>query len=90
MIRDGARRAIAGVAPGEGTYVPYRVESPTTLRVGWNSTTTAALCENLPGMKRVAPREIEYTSTNYPEMYRLLRVLLTVGAGCAATDYTYD
>ena len=89
-IRDGARRAIASVAAGEATYAPYRVEAPTTLRVAWNSTSIAALCANLPGMKRVAPREVEYTSVDYPELYLLLRVLLTVGAGCAATDYTYD
>ena len=89
-VRDGARRAIASVAAGEATYAPYRVEAPTTLRVAWNSTSIAALCANLPGMKRVAPREVEYTSVDYPELYLLLRVLLTVGAGCAATDYTYD
>jgi D-amino peptidase len=89
-VRDGARRAITSIAAGEATYAPYRVEAPTALRVAWNSTSIAALCENLPGMKRVAPREVEYTSADYPELYRLLRVLLMVAAGCAATDYTYD
>ena len=58
--------------PGWPELHPYRVESPTTLRVSWNSTSTAALCENLPGIKRVASRDIEYTSNNYPEIYRLL------------------
>jgi D-amino peptidase len=89
-VRDGARRAIASLAAGEGTYAPYRVEAPTTLRLAWNSTSIAALCANLPGMKRVTPREVEYTSVDYNELYLLLRVLLTLGAGCAATDYTYD
>jgi len=78
------------VVTGEGTYAPYRVEAPTTLRLAWNSTSIAALCASLPGMKRVTPREVEYTSMDYNELYLLLRVLLTVGAGCAATDYTYD
>jgi D-aminopeptidase len=41
-------------------------------------------------MKRVAAREVEYTSANYPELYRLLRVLLAVAASCAAAQYTYD
>jgi D-amino peptidase len=58
--------------------------------VAWNSTSIAAVCTNLPGLKRVAPREVEYTSTDYPELYLLLRALLMIGAGCAATDYTYD
>jgi D-amino peptidase len=89
-IRDGARRAIASVAAGEGNYAPYRVEAPITLRVAWNSTSIAAMCANLPGIKRVAPREVEYTSADYPEVYLLLRALLMVGAGCAATAFTYD
>jgi D-amino peptidase len=89
-IRDGALRAIASVAAGEAKYAPYRVEAPTTLRVAWNSTSIAAVCANVPGMKRVAPREVEYTATDYPELYLLLRVLLMIGAGCGATDYTYD
>jgi D-amino peptidase len=89
-IRDGARRAMASLAAGETRVAPYRVEAPTTLRVAWNSTSIAAVCANVPGMKRVAPREVEYTATDYPELYLLLRVLLMIGAGCAATDYTYD
>ncbi len=67
-IRDGARRAIGSVAAGEAAYAPYRVEAPTTLRVAWNSTSIAALCANLPGMKRVAPREVEYISADYTEL----------------------
>ena len=49
-----------------------------------------ALCENLPGIKRVASRDIEYTSNNYPEIYRLLRVLLALAASVAALPYSYD
>jgi len=90
QIKDAAQRAVASVAAGAQTYRPYRVETPTTLRVAWNSTNIAALCENIPGMKRVAAREVEYTSADYPELYRLLRVLLAVAASCAAVQYTYD
>jgi D-amino peptidase len=90
QIRDAAQRAVASVAAGEQRFRPYRVETPTTLRVAWNSTNIAALCENVPGVKRVADREIEYTSADYPELYRLLRVLLALAGYCAATAYTYD
>jgi D-amino peptidase len=90
LIRDAARRAISSVAAGDAKYAAYRVEAPTTLRLAWNGTSTAALCANLPGMKRVAPREVEYISSDYPELYRLLRVLLAVGAAAAATPYNYD
>jgi D-aminopeptidase len=57
-----------------------------TMFVGYH----AALCENLPGIKRVASRDIEYTSNNYPEIYRLLRVLLALAASVAALPYSYD
>ncbi len=86
LIKEGAQRALARLHE----LHPYRVESPTTLRVSWNSTSTAALCENLPGIKRVASRDIEYTSNNYPEIYRLLRVLLALAASVAALPYSYD
>jgi len=89
QIRDAARRAVARLAGAEAPR-PYRVEAPTTLRVAWNSTNIAALCEGVPGVKRVASREVEYTSDDYPELYRLLRVLLTLAAASAAVPYSYD
>ena len=90
LVRNAARNAIASVAAGEGKYSPYRVDSPTTLRVAWNSTSIAAQVADLPGIKRVAPRETEYTSADYPELYRLLRALLTLAAGIATAPYSYD
>jgi D-amino peptidase len=90
LVRDAARNAIASVASGEGKYSPYRVDAPTTLRVAWNSTSIAAQVADLPGIKRVAPRETEYTSADYPELYRLLRALLTLAAGIATAPYSYD
>lgn len=86
LIREGARRALSRLAE----LRPYRIESPTTLRVSWSSTSTAAMCEDVPGIKRVGSRDVEYTSSNYPELYRLLRVLLQVAASLAAIPYTYD
>jgi D-amino peptidase len=92
LIRDAARRAVQRVRAGDSGQAPppYRVETPTTLRLAWNSTNIAALCENIPGVRRIAPREIEYTSADYPEIYRLLRVLLAVAGYCASAAYTYD
>jgi D-amino peptidase len=92
LIRDAARRAVQRLGAGDSGQAPppYRVGTPTTLRLAWNSTNIAALCENIPGVRRVAPREIEYTSADYPEIYRLLRVLLAVAGYCASAAYTYD
>ncbi|HTX63428.1 MAG TPA: M55 family metallopeptidase [Acidimicrobiales bacterium] len=85
-IREGAQRALGRLQD----FAPYRVESPTTLRVSWGSTSTAALCANIPGTRRVSSREVEYTSNDYAELYRLLRVYLALGAAALGVAYTYD
>lgn len=71
-------------------YEPYRITAPATLRVSWNSTSIAALCESVPGVRRVGARDSEYTSSDYPEIYRLLRVLLALAGTTASSGYTYD
>lgn len=73
-LREGARRALGRL----GELHPYRLEPPTTLRVSWSSTTVAAVCENVPGVKRTSARDVEYTSSDFSELYRLLRVLLAL------------
>jgi D-amino peptidase len=84
-IAEAARRAVENV----GELTPYRIEAPTTLRVLWNSTSIAAMCANVPGVRRISPREIEYTSAAYPELYGLLRALFVLAAGYTS-QYTYD
>lgn len=86
-IREGAAHALRRL----GDFAPYEVETPATLRLSWGSTSVAALCANIPGITRVAPREVAYTSDDVPALYRLLRVLLSLGtAALAANPYTYD
>jgi D-amino peptidase len=86
QIRDGAMRGISKLAE----YQPFRIETPATLRVSWNSTSIAALCECVPGVKRVGARDNEYISADYPEIYRLLRILLALAGTTATSGYTYD
>jgi D-amino peptidase len=69
---------------------PYRVEPPFALRIGWSSTSIAAWCEGVPGMKRVSSREVEYVSGDYLELYRLLRVLLMIASASTGSPYSYD
>ncbi len=71
LLREGARRALSYLRDAR----PYRVATPTTLRVDWSSTSIAALCENVPGVERVSSREVQYTSDDYSELYRLFLVL---------------
>lgn len=85
-IREGAARALGRL----GDFAPYAVATPATLRVSWGSTSVAALCANIPGVARVAPREVAYTSDDVTALYRLLRVFLSLGAAALANPYTYD
>ncbi len=71
LLRDGARRALSHLRDAR----PYRIEMPATLRVEWSCTSIAALCENVPGVKRVSSREVQYASDDYSELYRLFLVL---------------
>lgn len=86
LLRDGARRALGKV----GDLTAYRLEPPTTLRVSWSSTSIAALCEGIPGITRVGSRDVEYTSNDYSELYRLFRVLLTIAGSVTAQTHSYD
>jgi D-amino peptidase len=83
---DPRVRVIRGRPKSLGMMQGIDDKTQATMFVGYH----AALCENLPGIKRVASRDIEYTSNNYPEIYRLLRVLLALAASVAALPYSYD
>lgn len=85
-IREGAQRALARL----DSFAPYRVDSPTTLRVCFNSSSIAALCENIPGTTRVGSRDVEHSSGDYRALYRLLRVYLALARTRTAGPFTYD
>jgi D-amino peptidase len=80
-IREAAARALGRLKD----FSPYRVATPTTMRVSLTSTSMAALCEGVPGVKRVASRDVEYVSSDYKELYRLLGVLLALAGSVGST-----
>lgn len=80
LLREGTRRALSRVAH----LAPYRVDMPARLRIEWSSTSTAALCENVPGVERVSAREVEFGSGDYSELYRLFIVLGLLAGTTAA------
>lgn len=70
-LREAAERALRRISELQ----PYHVEMPATLRVDWRSTSIAALCESVPGVERVSPREVQFRSADYEELYRAFIVL---------------
>lgn len=70
-LREAAQRALSRISE----LRPYRVDMPASLRVDWRSTSIAALCEGVPGVERVSPREVQFQSADYEELYRAFIVL---------------
>jgi D-amino peptidase len=74
-IREATARAVAD----RSQATPYRLDSPYRLGIEWNSTTIAATCAMIPGVELTAPRSVEYTTGDYPELMRVLVVMLLLG-----------
>jgi D-amino peptidase len=74
-IREATARALAG----RDRFRPYRIEPPYSIGIEWNSTTIAATCVLIPGVRLTAPRSVEYTTQDYPEAMRVLVAMLLLG-----------
>lgn len=74
-IREATARALAG----RDRFRPYQLEPPYRVGVEWNSTTIAATCGLIPGVRLSAPRSVEYTTQDYPEAMRVLVAMLLLG-----------
>lgn len=70
-LREGTGLAIAR----SGEMSPYVVEAPARLRIEWTSSSSAALCESVPGVTRVSARGVEASADDYSQLYRLWIVL---------------
>jgi len=75
QIREATARAVRDA----GRFSPYRQSPPYTLGLEWNSTTIAATCALIPGVRANGPRSNEYVTNDYPEMMRVLVAMLLLG-----------
>jgi len=75
QIREATARAVRDAA----RFSPYRQSPPYTLGLEWNSTTIAATCALIPGVRANGPRSNEYVTNDYPEMMRVLVAMLLLG-----------
>jgi D-amino peptidase len=74
-IREATARAVAE----RSRPAPYRLDSPYRLGIEWNSTTIAATCAMIPGVELTASRSVEFVTADYPELMRVLVVMLLLG-----------
>ncbi len=85
MIREASARALASPE----RFRPYVVPAPYTLGIDWASTTMAESCAMIPGVKRLGPRSVEFTSDDYAEIMAVLGILATIGGGAGCTGQQY-
>jgi D-amino peptidase len=74
-IREATARALAS----RSGVAPYVLGSPYRLGIEWNSTTIAATCAMIPGVVLTGSRSVEFVTEDYPELMRVLVVMLLLG-----------
>ena len=73
------REATAQAVREPARFTPYRLSAPYTLGIEWNSTTIAATCALIPGVRLNGSRGVEFTTQDYPELMRVLVAMLLLG-----------
>src|SRR6266568_2653981 len=79
VAQDQIREATARALRDRDRFSPYRLSPPYVIGIEWNSTTIAATCALIPGVRLTSPRFVEYTTQDYPEAMRVLVAMLLLG-----------
>ncbi len=70
-IREGARRAVEGVARGD--FAPHRLDGPPVLELTFKNYRPAEVLAYLPNVERAGARTIRFQATDMVEMSRFLQ-----------------
>jgi D-amino peptidase len=79
VAQDRIREATARAVAERGRFEPYRLSPPYSIGIEWNTTTIAATCALIPGVRLTASRTVEYVTRDYPEAMRVLVAMLLLG-----------
>ncbi len=79
VAQQRIREATAQAVREHDRFVPYQLSAPYSLGIEWNSTTIAATCGLIPGVRLSGPRSVEFTTQDYPELMRVLVAMLLLG-----------
>jgi D-amino peptidase len=79
-IRSGAQRAIARL-----DNIPLmRLAGPVELEIDFAGTAMADSSERVPGVRRVGPRSVAYSSEDYVELYKLYLALVDLAQAASS------
>jgi D-amino peptidase len=73
-IKEAASNALRHLA----RFKPFTPKRPVELEVDFVSSGMAEMAELLPNSERVKPRTVRYTSSNYLEVYKALRAMISL------------
>ncbi len=76
MIREGARRALKGIANAK----PYVMTPPIALEITLAKTEQADLVAMIPGFERYGPRKIRFVSNDMPTAFKAFVATFRLGA----------
>ncbi len=71
LIRDGARQALRRL----NEFKPYRLSPPYKFEITFSTTSHADIAEQIPTVTRQDAKTVSYSTSDYLQGYRLLRVL---------------
>lgn len=82
VTKKGIREGVAEALKGKRRE-PYSMKPPYVFGIDWNTTTIAATCAYIPGIRKQNPRRTEFTTSNLPEAMGLIfaELLLALQVG---------
>ncbi|MDD8020309.1 MAG: M55 family metallopeptidase [Acidobacteriota bacterium] len=75
-LKEGARKAISSL----DKFKPYELKSPYQFEVNFHNSQQAEMGLLIPGVKRISPRTLSFSTEDYIEGYKLLRALISLGS----------
>jgi D-amino peptidase len=78
--RAGLRAAAKEALVNQDGIAPFRLASPYTFDVEWQTSAQAEMPLLLPGIKRTAARSISFSATDYIDGFKLLRAAIALAA----------
>ncbi|MDI7246125.1 MAG: M55 family metallopeptidase [Bacillota bacterium] len=74
LIRDGAKKALAGL----GSVACFEVHPPVCLELHVNNTGMADMAELIPGVERIGPRALKFAADDYITVFKAMRAAITL------------
>jgi D-amino peptidase len=76
-LKEGAKRALSSLEK----FKPYQLKPPYQFEVNFHNSNQAESGLLVPGVKRMAPRTLSFSTQDYLEGFKLLRALISLASG---------